>query len=44
MVITEIQNLDQQGTRPWDMGTKGTEPPNLIFQGMTFKQSDKIKY
>ena len=44
MVITEIQNLDQQGTWPWDVGTKGTKPPNLNFQGTTFKQSDKIKY
>ena len=24
--------------------SKGTKPPNLNFQGMTLKQSDKIKY
>ena len=24
--------------------SKGTKPPNLNFHGMTFKQSDKIKY
>ena len=24
--------------------SKGTKPPNLNFQGMTFKESDKIKY